>query len=255
MKQILAVLLLSSLAFTSCSKSGGGGSNPTEQTTDTVTGTPAPETPVNPPVTPAPAPAPVEPKPDPVIITEPDIDPEPVIPPAPVSNLPAQALSFQTNIKKYNFNNDQEEKYDEAIALVKLVVATEEFKNKVLNHTYNGIKQFADNKGRTNAQIYQTILDGAETLQPTKNNRMDLEVELYYASNSTVGYTYPSSKRIWVNTKFFNQYAANSVAGNLFHEWLHKLGYTHDASVTAKRPYTVPYAVGYIMRDIAKKFL
>lgn len=176
-------------------------------------------------------------------------------PPTSESNLPVQALTFSTNVTKVSFTDAQAQKYDKAIRLVKLVVGTEEFRTRVLNYTYNGSKTFADNGGKTNAQIYQSILDAAETLQPAKNNRMDLEVELYYASNSTVGYTYPNSKRIWVNTKFFNSYIENSVAANLFHEWLHKLGYTHDSAATAKRPYTVPYAIGSIMRDIASDFL
>jgi hypothetical protein len=173
----------------------------------------------------------------------------------PTSGLPHAALTFSTNVTKVNFTSDQARKYDEAIEIVRLVVATEEFRSQVLNYRYNGVKQFADNKGRSNAQIYQSILDAAETLQPAKNNRMDLEVELYYENTNTVGYTTTGSKRIWVNTKYFNQYQAHSVAGNLMHEWLHKLGYTHDSSVTAKRPYTVPYAIGSIMSTIGRKFL
>jgi hypothetical protein len=82
-----------------------------------------------------------------------------------------------------------------------------------------------------------------------------LEVELYYAANSVVGYTNSGTRRIWVNTKFFNSFQENSVAGNLFHEWLHKLGYTHDVSSTPTRPYSIPYAVGYIMGNIGKNFL
>lgn len=171
------------------------------------------------------------------------------------SDLPAQALSFKTNINYMNLTATQKTKYNKAVEIVKKVVATEAFRKKVLNYTYLGKKQFADNKGRTNAQIYQSILDAAETLKPTKNNTMDLGVKMYTQSSSVVGYTNPSITYINVNTKFFNTYTANQVAGNLFHEWLHKLGYGHDASATAKRPYTVPYAVGYMIRDLGKSFL
>lgn len=169
--------------------------------------------------------------------------------------VPDLAKTFGTNIGLIDFTATQEEKYNQAVEVVKLVVATEEFKSRVLNHTYNGAKQFANNNGKTNAQIYQSILEAAETLRPAKNNTMDLEVELYYADNNVVGYTYTSVTQIWVNTKFFNQYAVNSVSGNLFHEWLHKLGYGHDSDATARRPYSVPYAIGYIIRDIGQDFL
>lgn len=181
--------------------------------------------------------------------------PPPVVVPLPISTLPALALSFMTNVQLINFKTAQEDKYDKAAAIVKLVVGTEEFRTKVLNYTWNGSKQFADNGGKTNAQIYQSILDAAEKLRPAKNNTLDLEAELYYANNSVVGYTNGSVTQIWVNTKFFDSYEPNQVAGNLFHEWLHKLGYGHDSAATAKRPYSVPYAVGYMIRDIGKKFL
>ena len=171
------------------------------------------------------------------------------------SGLPALALSFSTNVELLNFTSTQEEKYNKAVDLVKLVVGTEEFRTRVLNYTYNGSKQYANNKSLTNAQIYQSILDAAETLQPAKNNRMDLEVELYYQNNTVVGYTNGSTTQIWVNTKYFDQYKENSVAGNLFHEWLHKLGYGHDSAATTARPHSVPYAIGYIMSDIAQDFL
>lgn len=171
------------------------------------------------------------------------------------STVPAKALSFKTNLNYMNLTSTQITKYNKAVSIVKKVVGTEAFRKKVLNFRYAGKTQFADNKGRTNSEIYQSILDAAETLKPVKNNTMDLGVKMYYQASSVVGYTNPSITYINVNTKFFNSYTANQVAGNLFHEWLHKLGYGHDASATTKRPYSVPYAVGYMIRDLGKSFL
>ena len=248
MKHPLPSLLLMSLLVVACNKSGGSSTPRTSQPTtssDQVTTSPdAPASPL--------APKPVVPSP--VVVKPNPTAPGPVVP-SPVSNVPDLALTFDTNITQVNFTAAQAAKYNKAIAIVKLVVATEEFKNKVLNYTYNGQQIFADNAGKTNAQIYQSILDAAEELHPVKNNTMDLEVELYYEASSIVGYTNGGTTRIWVNTKFFDSFQENSVAGNLFHEWLHKLGYVHDFASTAKRPYSVPYAVGYIMGDIGKKFL
>lgn len=170
-------------------------------------------------------------------------------------SLPNEAYSFDTNVSFYNTSATQEAKFNKALEIIKQVVATEEFRNKVLNFTYGGKKTFVDNGGFTNAQIYQKILDGAESLQNTKDNEMDLEVEIYTASTSTVGYTYANSKRIWVNTKYFNSYDAAGVAHNLFHEWLHKLGFTHASSYSTSRDSSVPYAIGNIVGDIGKDFL
>lgn len=171
------------------------------------------------------------------------------------SSLPSQATSFKTNVTLMNLTSTQKTKYNKAVSIVKKVVATTAFRSKILNFVYGGKKQFANNDGKTNSQIYQSILDAAERLKPIKNNTMDLGVKMYYESSSTVGYTSTGITYINVNTKFFNTYTANQVAGNLFHEWLHKLGYSHDSSSTSRRPYSVPYAVGYMVRDLGKSFL
>ncbi len=170
------------------------------------------------------------------------------------SGVPNQALTWDADIYFANFNATQEKKVTDAVALMKKVIASEEFKTRVLEYTYNGKKQFVDNGGFTNAQVYQKILDGAETLQPTKNNKLDVELELYYSLSSTIGYTYANSTRIWMNTKYFNSYTPVNISDNLMHEWMHKLGFSHASSWSASRDHSVPYAIGYLMEELAKKY-
>lgn len=169
--------------------------------------------------------------------------------------LPYLAFSFGADVDFFDFSLTEEQKMNKAIEIIKLVVATEEFRSRVLNFTYNGKKEFVDNNGYTNSEIYQIILDGAERLQPAKNNTLDAEVELYYEASNIVGYTYQSSKRIWVNKKYFNTYTAAGVAHNLFHEWMHKLGFVHASSWSVSRDNSVPYALGYLVGEIGKDFL
>jgi hypothetical protein len=232
MKKMLAMMLMMSLMTVSCNKSGGGSSS--EESPEAATTTPITENNSS--------------EDNTTVTSSPSA-------PAPTSTVPAQALSFGFNVEMFNFTGAQEDKYNQAIAIVKKVVATDAFRTKILNHTYNGKKIFVDNRGRTNKQIYQSILDAAETLQPAKNNIMDVGVKMYYENNSVVGWTNGSITYINVNRKYFDQYDPNEVAGNLFHEWMHKLGYGHSSSATPSRPYSVPYAVGYLIRDIGKKFL
>jgi hypothetical protein len=170
-------------------------------------------------------------------------------------SLPVEASTFDVNMRFIKFSGEEREKMEEAIEIVKLVVATEEFKERVLNHTYNGEKTFVDNEGLTNEEIYRVILAGAETLRSSANNTMDVEVELYHSSNNVIGYTYPDSRRIWVNRKYFSIYTPAGVAHNLFHEWMHKLGFSHSSSWTPDRDYSVPYAIGYIIGEIGRDFL
>lgn len=245
MERLLAIMLLMSLLSVSCNKSGDGSSSessetqaPAGQGTDTVetpdTNTDTPTEPTDP--------------------DEPTTD-TPNTPPT-SSTLPAQALTFKTNVTYLEgFDSADEAKYNQAVALVKKVVATEAFRDAVINFTYNGQRAFVDNKGLTNEEIYQSILDAAERLTPAKNNTLDVGVKLYYENSTVVGYTSTAYTYINVNTKYFDTYAINSVASNLFHEWLHKVGYSHDAAATASRPYSVPYAVGTIIRTIGKNFL
>ncbi len=169
--------------------------------------------------------------------------------------IPNEALTFEINIDLVNATLEQEEKILEAIEIIKKVVATEEFRNQILNFSYKGEYAFINNRGYSNAQIYQIILNGAETLSPYRNNQLDAEVEFYHADTNVVGYTYRNTRRIWINTKFFDKYTPAGVAHNLFHEWMHKLGFEHDITWSQDRDASVPYALGFIMGEVGKEFL
>ncbi len=167
---------------------------------------------------------------------------------------PVEAQTFEINAKLSGFNREQEEKIYTAFELIKKVVASDEFKEKVLSKTYNGKKDYIDTKD-SNATVYKKILQGSEMLTPGSNNSMDLQVKAYRESANVIGYTKPSIKTIYMNTRYLDKssFAPNQVAMNLTHEWLHKLGFKHASSRTASRPHSVPYAVGYIMRALAAK--
>lgn len=167
--------------------------------------------------------------------------------------VPSAALNFGVNLKLDNFNAQQEDKILTAADLIKKVVASEEFKDAILNHTYKGQKTFVDNGGKSNAQIYADILEGQESLRPGQDNEMDLDLEVFNRNDDTVGYTYPTEIRVWMNSKFLNQNSPAKVTTNMMHEWLHKLGFKHSHERTAARPYSVPYAVGYLVAKLAKK--
>lgn len=161
---------------------------------------------------------------------------------------------FDVRTTLIGFTAKQEKKLTSASKLIRKIVRSAEFKEKVLNHTWNGKKQFADNKGLTNEQIYKKIIEGSERQTGLgKNNTMDLEIELYTDHDSiTIGYTYPSIVRIYMNRKYFNKFRPYQVADNMMHEWIHKIGFGHAVKNTPERPYSVPYAVGYIVKGIAR---
>lgn len=165
----------------------------------------------------------------------------------------AAEADLEINAYLRDFSTGQRSKMETALEKLKVVLNSEEFRQRVVNFTYNGRKQFVDNKGLTNRQIYDSILRGAETLNGIIDQEVDVDLTLYYSNNSTVGYTYPNTNRIWVNNKFFSTYTHGSVAANVAHEWLHKLGYGHDFERTTRRNYSVPYGVGGIVRELVNK--
>lgn len=168
------------------------------------------------------------------------------------ARVPEEAYTFDFNVDMIRMAPHKEDKLYEAIELVRRAFSSYEFKERILNHTYRGKRAFANNQGLSNLQIYHRILAGVEKRYPWENNAMDLEVQLYTdLSSNVLGYTLPFSKRIWMNTKYFNRNSVAKVAGNLVHEWLHKLGFGHSWQRTPDRKYSVPYAVGYIIQDLA----
>lgn len=188
--------------------------------------------------------------------SEPDTNEGPTVPdslPAPDGDVPDEAFGFDASIRFHNFEVDQEEKVHRAIDIIKRVVASSEFRTKVLTHSYKGKPGFVDSK-LTNEEIYRKILEGSEKLVPGDDYEMDMELELYYSSRNTVGYTYPNTVKIWMNKKYFVPFTPAQVAGNIFHEWTHKLGFSHAVAYSASRDASVPYAIGYMIRDLGKKY-
>ncbi len=161
---------------------------------------------------------------------------------------PGANLVFSVVLKDFNF--EQEDKMKDALERAKIVLNSKIFRERVLNHTFEGQTTFVDNNGMSNEEIYNSIMEGAETLFPEVDEEMDLDITLYYRNNSTVGYTYPDTTRIWVNSKFFNTYSLGQVAANVVHEWTHKLGYDHSRGSTPQRPFSVPYGVGTIIKEL-----
>lgn len=171
--------------------------------------------------------------------------------------VPNEAYTFDFNIKVHNMNDDREEKIYESVDLLRRVFASPEFRERILNHKYKGRKAFAWNKGLSNQKIYEKILAGVEKLEPEENNAMDVEILLFTDLKSNVlGYTKTQTKKIWMNTKYFNEDTTTVELGShLMHEWLHKLGFGHEKKRCENRKYTVPYAIGYIVRDIAEEMI
>lgn len=161
-----------------------------------------------------------------------------------------ETANLTINASLRDFGPEKEEKMRDALDRLKIIINSKVFKSRILNHEYQGEKTFVDNGGLTNEEIYEKLMIGAETLMPDEDEEVDVDITLYYKSNSTVGYTYPDTNRIWVNDKFFATFTLGKVAANVSHEWTHKVGFGHDFNRTAKREFSVPYGVGTIIQEL-----
>ncbi len=179
-----------------------------------------------------------------------------------VSALAQTPTPLLVNIRSAEkFTDLQYDKLMQAKALVELIINSKAFKNRVLNFNFNGSLEFVQNNGLSNEQIYEYLMTGAERypVQTEADRMMDFDLILYkpkwYQSKNVLGYTSRDTSVIHINRKFFNQAEFNQIAMNLVHEWTHKMGFEHDFNRTDRRPYSVPYGIGYIVRDLGNKML
>ena len=154
-----------------------------------------------------------------------------------------------------NFSPVEADRIDHAALVLEAALNSEEFRQRVLDFTWNGKQTFANNNGLTNEQIYAAIMAGRETYSDEDDHVANLSLSLYsppfFKKWGVVGYGYPGAPQIYINRNYFKVMSMASLAGLLAHEWCHKLGFDHDYRRTAKRPYSVPYGVGSLVTEIA----
>lgn len=155
-----------------------------------------------------------------------------------------------------NFSKQEKEKFLKAIELCKKVVNSKEFKQKIKGYkwtsggvTYNTFKKC---EGLTNEEVYEKFMSGADKFHPEADRDIDLYTTLYYSRKGVVGYTYPNTFKTWINRKFFSSFNLAGIVGNIIHEYMHNMGFGHTSRYNSTRKHTVPYAYGYVARDIAQ---
>lgn len=117
----------------------------------------------------------------------------------------------------------------------------EAFKKNLLNQLEDMHGELSKWGTKTPIAIYDYLMDGSEILDPIHDGEMDLLVDDYYTSSNTVGYTKPSTKFIFVNTKYFDERPTKKVGSNFSHEYGHKKGFSHDSKDTARRDFSICY--------------
>lgn len=171
----------------------------------------------------------------------------------------ANALSVNLQAAR-GFTTAEKTKLNVSLALVEKVMNSTEFRDQVLNFkNLNGKTEYHQNEGMTNEQIYNLLMGAGEKypVQTAADQIMDYELQIYsprwYQSKKVIGYTDQSYMTIFMNRRFYRNFVPSDIVGNLVHEWIHKMGFGHDFYYSTQRDYSVPYAIGYIAENIAKK--
>ncbi len=171
------------------------------------------------------------------------------------TSVPVEATTFETHIATKGLSVEQETDVQKASEIIKQVVATQEFRDRILNHTVNGVKTFLNNNGLSNEEIYQKILDAADDNSLTKDNIMNLELEVS-ASSSGSGILFQIVSGIKKILSLFNLFSSATPAGiaqNLFQMWLGNLGFTIPTGSTGAG--SVQSVIANLIGELGKKFL
>lgn len=143
----------------------------------------------------------------------------------------------------------QRELFHQAVSIVEETINSAEFKRKVANpkHPFTYLK---NTDLKYPIDIYEHFMSGSDKFDTDRDGVMLVDVTLYLKKYARViGYTYPSTYKTWFNTKYMT---LDFLVGNLVHEYMHNLNYTHPFRRTATRKYSVPYQYGYIAGQIAR---
>lgn len=154
-------------------------------------------------------------------------------------------ITFEIH-NKQNFTEAEKIKFKQALYYAEEVMNSQEFKTRFLQ------MPLVQTNGKTNQQIYEELMSGADKFNQEADGDIDVYITMYYSFRNTVGYTYPSTWYTWINRKFFSGFNYADVAGNVVHEYMHNMGYDHKR---ATDKWSVPYAVGYLVRDMIKEYL
>ena len=160
------------------------------------------------------------------------------------------------------FGPEEAKKLDQAGRILKAVVNSEEFKNRVCSaHYYRSGKRYDGfyQCDLTPTEAYNRFMSGVDKFNKDADDDIDIYITLYYSSGSVIGYTYGNTWHTWLNSKFLRLWwkTPQNIAGNLGHEYCHNVSGIdkHTKKWTALRKYSAPYAIGYIVAELGEKYV
>jgi len=165
-----------------------------------------------------------------------------------------------------NFSTKDQAKLASAISVWEKVFNSSKFRAQVLYFAYsdentsrivNNFNYWPRDPASSREKVLDLLLKANEK---TNNEGDDYQADVWLNLDlkqvrGVLGYTYPNSKFQWIYSWFFRSAKIEDIAMNLAHEYCHKLGFDHAFENVANRRYSVPYAIGYLVKDLGKDYL
>lgn len=150
---------------------------------------------------------------------------------------------------------DQRVFFSNAFVVLKEVINSELFQDEILD--FNRYTYTKDSP----REIYRKFMSGDDLYESFKkyDREMDVDVTIYLnRTTRTIGYTYPNTRRQWINSKFvkYNKLEGiKKIIMNVVHEYCHNMGYKHPRAWTKTRKNSVPYYLGYAAGRVAAELM
>ena len=173
---------------------------------------------------------------------------------------------FKVTVEVSNFTEKEEYMLADATNLMARALGDPMFKEYCLNYSYEiakykwvwlkkvkwteTVKGFYNVNGLSQFQVYEKVMKGEEVLsEDGEDNEADIFLKIDRTDKPGVlGYTYASDIYQYIYSRVFREYGVNTVAGNLCHEWVHKLGFSHKNVPSSRKKHTAPYTIGYYVK-------
>lgn len=149
------------------------------------------------------------------------------------------------------FSKKEYYKLQDCLPLIEKAVNGQKFKDRLCK-----IKKFTSSTLDGQA-VYEIFMKGRQVQENSDDFEMDVDLTIYsdpwWKKSNTIGYTYPSTVRTWINRKYFSAFTVAGIAGNISHEFCHKLGFGHTSHWTPERAASIPYFIGYLIEELVNE--
>lgn len=183
----------------------------------------------------------------------------------PVLALGQQFPAFKVNaVEIEGLNDSRTEKMKRAADIFEKVLNDPEFHKELKAKTFKSDRRDDLVPNPTAVEVVEKIYAAAERYKPEPDNAADI---FWYAKKKsfwkrltgkcdTIGFGYPGEKRIYTYTCLIDEEdSLAEMAGNLAHEWSHKLGFVHRTEYHSEIYETVPYVFGDLVEEYAAKWI